>query len=68
MTIGEAIKAARKARGLKQIELAEKAGISVNTIRFWETDRTSPTAIFLCCVADVLDVTLDELVGRKVTK
>lgn len=44
MTIGQAIKAARKATGLKQTELAEYLGISVSSVRKWEQGRVRPTA------------------------
>jgi transcriptional regulator with XRE-family HTH domain len=44
MTIGQAIKAARKATGLKQTELAEYLGVSVSSIRKWEQGRVRPTA------------------------
>lgn len=64
MTIGQSIKKARKSRKLKQVELAEKARVSPQTISYWECDRIRPTIDLLICVADVLDITLDELVGR----
>lgn len=44
MTIGQAIKAARKATGLKQTELAEYLGVSVSSIRKWEQGRVRPAA------------------------
>ena len=64
MSIGEAIKKARKARKLTQKQLAEKSGLSYNTVAWWETNRITPTITLLMCVADVLDISLDELVGR----
>ena len=66
MTIGEAIKKARKSKGITQKDLAKKTGLSQCVISWWETNRVTPTVILLMCVADVLEVTLDELVGRKV--
>lgn len=65
MTIGQSIKKARKSRKLKQVELAEMAGVSRLTISFWECDKFMPTILLLICVADVLNITLDELVGRS---
>lgn len=65
MTIGQAIKKARERKGYTAQKLAEEAGIGVSTIEFWESDRTSPNIVTLILVADVLDVTLDELAGRS---
>ena len=64
MTIGQAIKKARTERGYTLRGLAIKSGVSVSTIESWEQDRFAPSAILLSCVADVLDVSLDELIGR----
>lgn len=44
MTIGQAIKAARKTTGLKQTELAQYLGVSVSSVRKWEQGRVRPTA------------------------
>lgn len=44
MTIGQAIKAARKATGLKQTELAEYLNVSVSSVRKWEQERVLPSA------------------------
>ena len=65
MTIGEAIKRARERRGYSQAKLSMKSGISMQSISLWETGRTFPTIINLIPVADALNVTLDELVGRS---
>ena len=66
MTIGQSIKATRKSKGVTQTKLAEKVGVRQCVFSWWETDRATPSIIFLICIADVLDVTLDELVGRNV--
>ena len=67
-TIGEYIKDARERKGYSQKELAEKAGINKSNIGHWERGQTFPSIINLIPVADVLGMTLDELVGRKVSK
>lgn len=41
--IGERIKAARKAIGLKQAELAERLGVKPNTITSYETGLRAPS-------------------------
>lgn len=65
MTIGQSIQNARKSRNMTQKELAKRALISFQTISFWERDVIRPTIDLLICVADVLNISLDELVGRK---
>ena len=65
MTIGQSIQKARKDRHLTQVELAKKAMVSPQTISFWERDKMAPTIDLLIFVADVLNISLDELVGRK---
>jgi transcriptional regulator with XRE-family HTH domain len=65
MTISESIRKAREAKGLTRQKLSEKSGVSAQTIYMWEHEGVSPTILPLICVADVLDVSLDELVGRK---
>lgn len=65
MTTGQAIKKARKAKGYTQLDIARKLGVHQITVSLWETDRNSPCLIFLISLADVLGISLDELVGRS---
>ena len=65
MTIGEAIKKARKDRGYSRERLARACGIARETIRKWEDGENSPTLVLLIPVANVLKISLDELVGRS---
>lgn len=46
-------------KGMTQKALAEKAGISPNTIRNIKTERISFKN--MCKIADVLEISLDEL-------
>ena len=64
MTIGESIRKAREAQGFTRKKLSAKSGVSASTIYNWETDKFIPSIFTLICVADVLGVSLDELVGR----
>ncbi len=66
MTIGEAIKKARKDKGLSQKQLAEMSGVCWVSISYYETGRAFPSILNLISLADALSVTLDELVGREV--
>lgn len=66
MTVGESIKKARRDRGFTQIQLSVLSGVSTQAITAWETGRMSPSIISLIPVANVLNISLDELVGRTV--
>lgn len=64
MTIAEGIRRARKFRLLTQKELAEKAGVSVDALKFWEQGRSNPKGASLKKMAAALDVSVDYLCGR----
>lgn len=51
---------------LTQKELAEKAGIAQNTISTWECGLGMPDVWSAVAVCDVLGISLDEYIGRKV--
>lgn len=53
----------RKSKKMSQIELAKKAGISVNSIRLYEAGKRSPTFATLQKIADALGVSWYELVS-----
>lgn len=63
MSLGENIKNARKNKGLKQVELAEMVGISVNSVRLYESDKVKPKLTTIQCIAHALGVRLDDLLG-----
>ena len=65
MTIGESIKKHIQDRGLSVRQVANQAGISLQAIYQWIWGITEPTVTYLIWVADVLCVSLDELVGRR---
>jgi transcriptional regulator with XRE-family HTH domain len=67
-TMGERLKRLREAAGMSQPRLAEASGVPVGTLRQWEQDRRLPSWEGAVALADGLDVTLDELAGRKPTK
>lgn len=63
MTIGEQVWALRKRRGLRQTQLAERAGLHHTLISKLERDRRLTTSLkTLLCIANALEVTLSELV------
>ena len=59
---GKAIRTLRKAQGLTQELLAEKADLHVNNISFVERGLSAPTLDTICALADALGLTVSELV------
>ena len=55
----------RKARGLSQLELAEKVGVSRQAVSKWETGEAAPDLSKLLALANALDISLDQLCGRE---
>ena len=68
MSFAENIRKYRLESGLTQEALAEKIGISGQAVSKWETAETLPDTALLTDIADALDVSLDSLFGRTVTK
>lgn len=60
----ERLKALREARGLTQTRLAEMIDVQPRAYNRWERGHISPQLETLLKLADVLQVSLDELVGR----
>lgn len=65
MTIGEAMRKARESKGYTRSQLSFKARISWQNIYQWEEGYSFPTIVNLIPIADALNVSLDELVGRS---
>lgn len=65
MTTGARIKAARKAAGMTQAELAAKLGISFQSVAQWENDLRNPKYETLQKIASALGVDIAELLGVK---
>ena len=58
------IKALRRQKGIKQEQLADAVGVSPQAVSKWESGGMPDTAL-LPAIADYLDVSIDELFGRK---
>ena len=56
MNVGNKIREARKLRGLTQIELAKMAGISVNSLRLYESESRNPKINTLEQIANALNI------------
>ena len=61
MEIGKKIKQLRFRAGMTQEQLAERLGISPQSVSKWETAVTMPDVSLLPALAEVLGVTIDEL-------
>ena len=66
MDLGNSLFNARKKSGLSQEEVAEKLGVSRQTISKWETDETLPDIRQSKKLAVLYDVSLDELIDFDV--
>ena len=61
MSIGHAIKQARSERGLTQQQLANRAGISITSLYYIESDTNSPSVRTLSKIAAALEVPVSAL-------
>lgn len=59
---GDNLKKIRIARGLSQDELADKLEVSQRTVSSWETNRTEPNMGIVQKIADIFNVTTDEMI------
>jgi len=66
--LGKRLSMFRKARGLTQVEVAEKLGVSQAAVSEYESGGSSLSLESLAKVAKVLKVSADELLGLKPTK
>ncbi len=64
-TIGKRIAQLRKNKGLKQENLAEMLGVSGQAVSKWENDQSCPDISILPQLAQILGVTVDELLSGK---
>ena len=65
MTLGKRIAALRRQRQLKQENLADLLGISPQAVSKWENDQTCPDIGLLPKLAEILGVSVDELLSGK---
>lgn len=68
MTIGKRIASLRKEKKMTQEELAQKMEVSAQAVSKWENGQTCPDITSLPKLAQILDVTVDELLSGKEDK
>ena len=64
-TFGATISALRKERGMTQLELAQKMGVTDKAVSKWERDLSFPDVASLPKLAEVLGTSVDELLEVK---
>ncbi|CDD69077.1 helix-turn-helix protein [Firmicutes bacterium CAG:475] len=62
--IGKSIKVNRIAQNYTQKQLAQKIGVTHAAISYWENGVNIPNVKDCWLLADALEITIDELVGR----
>lgn len=65
-TIGDYMRKCRKDHGISQRDLANISGVRSSSISLYENNCAFPSLMNVISLADALDVTIDELIGRKV--
>lgn len=61
--IGDNIKNLRRARGLRQSDMADKLDVSSKTISSWEVNRTEPNMGMIEKLAEILNCSKADLIG-----
>jgi transcriptional regulator with XRE-family HTH domain len=67
-TFGQRLSSIRKQKGLTQVELSKKTGLTQGLISDYELDKLRPYHEVIARFALALEVTADELVGLKKAK
>lgn len=64
MTTGERIKELRTARHMTQKQLADRLGVSKQSVCIWESDRQGISRENVEMICDIFNVSTDYLLGR----
>ena len=64
-TLGAMIAELRKQHGMTQLELAEKMGVTDKAVSKWERDLSCPDINSIPNLAEILDVSVEELMQIK---
>lgn len=67
-TTGEIISSIRREKGLTQKDLAEKLNVTDKAVSKWERDIALPDINTLPKLADILNITIEELINAKPQK
>ena len=61
VNVGKNIKRLRRERRITQMELAETLGVTAQAVSKWETKTNSPDIALIPKIAELFDVSIDEL-------
>lgn len=64
MSIGQKLSDLRKKKGLSQEEVADKLGVTRQTISKWETDQSTPDFDKIIPICELYGLSADELLGN----
>ena len=62
------IKTERENKHISQSKFSELIGVTPQAVSKWECGQSTPDMETVCRIADILEVSLDYLVGRTYTK
>lgn len=65
MALAANLRLLRKKAGFTQIQVAEKLGVSIATLRRWESGETAPTGTRIVELANLLGVSPDEIIKEN---
>ena len=63
-SLGQRIARLRRNKGHTQEELGDKVGVSSQAVSKWETDSSVPDVMLLVKIANLFDISVDELLGN----
>ena len=67
MKFGDKLIELRKKKGYSQEELAEKLGVSRQSVSKWESNNTYPETDKIIQIANLFDCSMDDLINDKIT-
>ena len=67
MKFGDKLIVLRKKNGMSQEELAEKLGVSRQSVSKWESNNTYPETDKIVQIANLFDCSMDDLINDKIT-
>ena len=63
MKFNERLRMVRKENGLTQAELAERVGISINSVRLYESGKITPKIGTMIKIADIFGMSINDFVS-----
>ena len=67
MSFGETITNLRKNKGITQEQMAERLGVTRQTVSKWELDQSTPDLNYISQLSDIFEVTTDYLIKGETT-